>query len=67
MVEYGQVVGQGSEAGGSAGGGGPVDVGMSLVHAASDAVARVAALPPTTLLLIAAVVIVGFVLLKRAF
>jgi len=67
MVEYGQTVGQGSGAGGSGGGGVSVDVGADIAAAASDAVARVAALPPQTLLVIAAVIVTGLVLLRKAF
>ena len=67
MVEYGQTVGQGSGAGGSGGGGGSVDVGADIAAAASDAVARVAALPPQTLLVIAAVILAGLFILRRAF
>ena len=67
MLEYGQMVGQGSGAGGSGGGGGSIEVAADIAAAASDAVARVAALPPQTLFVIAAVILGGLFVFRPAF
>jgi hypothetical protein len=64
MVEYGNTVGRGSGASGS-GTGSPVDVGADVTSFVSNAVDRVAALPPEALLLLAVVILGGLLVLKR--
>lgn len=64
MVEYGNTIGQGPGAAGG-GSGGPVDVGADVTTFVSNAVDRVAALPPEALLLIAVVILGGLLVLKR--
>jgi hypothetical protein len=72
MIEYGHAVGEGTGPGAGAGGGsglggGPTDIGASAVDFVSNAVDRIAALPPEMLLLLGAVVLVGLIVLRRAF
>lgn len=68
MVEYGQGVGQGTEAGGAigGGGGGSQDLGAGAARALGDAVDTVMALPPEQLLLLVVAVFFGLILLRRA-
>jgi hypothetical protein len=70
MVEYGHGVSEvsgGAGGGGGLGGGGPDDLGAAAVSGISNAVDKIAALPPEMLLLGAILVLVGLVVLKRAF
>ena len=66
MVEYGQVVGQGTEVAGSghASGGGPIDIGASIGASVTDALnqASVTLGVPPVLLLLAALALVLFAL-----
>jgi hypothetical protein len=67
MVEYGNGVSQATGATGGGGGGGSTDLVGSAVHFVSDAVDRVAALPPEVLIGAAVILLVGFLVLRRAF
>jgi hypothetical protein len=74
MFEYGRTVGETSgQGGGGAGGGAPVggggqgDLGAGAADFVTNAVDRIAALPPEGLLLLAIAILLGLVVLKRAF
>jgi hypothetical protein len=63
MVEYGNVVGQGSGAVG--GGGGSFDVTDQIMGALSDVIDRIASLPPLVLVAIAGIMILGWLAWSR--
>ena len=71
MFEYGrgvgEVSGQGNGAGGGGTAGGSSDMGAGAAEFVSNAVDRLAALPPEMLLLIGVLVLAGLFVLKRAF
>ena len=63
MVEYGNVVGQGTDAIG--GGGGSFDVTGQVMGALSDIIDRIVTLPPLVLIAIAGIMIVGWLAWSR--
>ena len=74
MVEYGNAVGEvsgqgGGGSGGSGGavGGGSSDMGATAADFVSNAVDRIAALPPEGMLLLAVAILAGLFVLRRAF
>jgi hypothetical protein len=68
MVEYGNGVGQATGvAGGSGGGGQPMDAGAAFGQFIDNAVHTVSTMPPGELAILVVIVVVGLVIFKRAF
>ena len=69
MVEYGNGVSQvaGKAAGGSSGGGHPVDMGASVGQFMTDSIHTISTMPPAYLVAGAVIIFLGLIMLRRAF